>query len=123
MDGRRGDAEGGGEGFEVVWVSGEDVVAELQSQEHEVSVDDVSGVGEAEELADSGTVIEGMHGQRLDEGREAGLAGAATPDLTEDGMGGVQGRAGPLGSGEERSGGLFAAIDRDQDVGVEDHSP
>jgi len=82
-------AKGGGESIEVVGVAGEDVVVESHGADDEVGVDDVGGSGLGEEVADGSSVVEGVDGDGVDEGGEAGLSWTS-PDLGYDRVGGVE---------------------------------
>lgn len=120
MDGGCCRAEWGGESGEVVGVACEDVLAEPDGADDEVGVDDVGGSGSPEEASDRSSVVERVHRNGLDEGTEACLSGVS-PDLGQDGMGGVQRGFGAAGGSEEGMGVLLAAVDGDEEAGVQDH--
>ena len=116
-------AQHGAERREVIWVPGEDVVAEAYGSDYQVGVDDVGCSGLSEKLSYRAAVVEGMDRDGLEEGREAGLAGPVSPDLSEHWFGGVKSGLGSSGGGHESVGGPFASVDGDEESGVEDHSP
>jgi hypothetical protein len=90
MDDRGCRAEHRCQGRDVVWVAGEYVVAEADGADDEMGVCDIWSVGLGEQAADGPTVIEGMNGDGLQEGRQAGLTLAVSPDLGDNGVCGVQ---------------------------------
>lgn len=102
-------------------VGGEDVVAESHHAGDEVGACDVAGVRAGEEATDGPAVVEWMDGDGVEERRQTGLACAVPPDLRHDGVGGVQRRPGANRCGEQDVRVPIAAVDRDEEPGIEDH--
>ncbi len=90
MDCGGGRAEHGRQRGEVVWVAGEDVVAQPQCNDHQVGIDDVCGLGLGEKAANGTAVFEGVDSDGLEECREACLAGSISPNLSNDRVRGVE---------------------------------
>ena len=89
MDRGAGRSERSAERREVVWVSGQDVVAQTNRSDHQVGVDDVCCFGVTKELSDRAAVIEWVDLDRLEECRESGLSGSVAPYLPYDRLSGV----------------------------------
>ncbi len=82
--------EHGREYGEVVRVACEDVAAESDSADHQVRIDDISGLGLSEEPSERTPVVKRVDGDCLQECRKPGLAGSGSPHLSYDRVGGVK---------------------------------
>jgi hypothetical protein len=81
-------------GAEFARVAAQDVVTKADCADHEMGIDHVRGLGSCEQATDGPAVVERMHGDTLEEGRQAGLARAIPPHLGHHRMCGVQCGAG-----------------------------
>jgi len=69
------------------------------------------------------TVIECMHRDGLEKGRQAGLPRTVSPHLGHYRMSCMQPCTRSSDSGDKGAGRFITAVDRDQHPGVKDHSP
>lgn len=62
-------AEWSAQGCEVIGVAHEDIIVEPEGEQDEVAVDDIRRAGGGEEPTDRRAVVQGVQGDRLQEGR------------------------------------------------------
>lgn len=106
---------------EVIGIAGEDVVSQSQRKDHEVSVDNVCGLGLGQKPSNGAAIIEGVNSDRVEERSEACPAGTGPPHLSNDRVRRVERRLGPAGGGEKGSSSSFTSVDGDQKACVENH--
>ncbi len=97
-------------------------MAKPEGTDRQVCIDHIAGRSLSQKLTNSSAVIESVDGDRLEECSETSLP-RTSPHLCNDGGGCVECSPRSDHSCQERLGRSFAAVNRDEHSGVEDHSP
>ena len=115
---RRGD-----EHVEVGTVASQDRVVQLLREHDEMGVHDIGRTCHRKEATHDPAVVERMDLERREEPGQTGLSRAVPPDLGYHRVGGAKRDVPARCCRQERLGGGFTAVDRDEEPSIDDHKP